>query len=177
MVWEPSRDYVRAPRERMNADLERIREGLDVAPALAQLARCGEQWMELSDTVRQIYLLDHERRRLFKDELAQAWKLIDTIVEAEATRGGGTALSHARIGLMRPGEFLLPHFDGIDGLRQRRYQIALVSDEGVAFTLGGETRRFLPGEAWRINAAITHSVVNGSAGDRITILFDTVADG
>ncbi len=162
--------------ERTGADLERIREGLDVAPALAQLARCGEHWIELGEMVRQINLLDHDRRRLLEDELAQAWGLIDTIVDAEAGKGGGTRLGHARIGLMKPGEFLSPHFDGIDGLRQRRYQIALLSDEGVLFTLGGETRRFLPGEAWRINAAVTHSVVNASASDRITILFDSVCD-
>jgi aspartyl/asparaginyl beta-hydroxylase (cupin superfamily) len=77
---------------------------------------------------------------------------------------------------MRPGERLPPHRDGIDGICRRRYQIALRSDEGVALTVGGETRRPLPGEAWQIDAARLHSVANESRSDRITILFDTVAD-
>jgi quercetin dioxygenase-like cupin family protein len=161
----------------MNADLVRIANGLDVAPALAQLALCGEYWIELGEAVRQINLLDHDRGRLLEAELGNAWSLIDSIVEAEAAKGRGVKLGHARIGLMKPGERLPPHFDGIDGTSQRRYQIALVSEEGVAFTLGGETRRFLPGEAWWINAAIVHSVVNMSMSDRITILFDTVTGG
>ena len=75
---------------------------------------------------------------------------------------------------MRTGESLPPHFDGIDGVRERRFQVPLVSEEGVAFTIGGETRRFLPGEAWQILASVTHSVANASPADRITILFDTV---
>lgn len=160
--------------ESVNANLVRIAEGLDVAPVLEQLALCGEQWIQVSDSVRQINLLEHDRGRALEVELAYAWRLIDTIVEIEAARGGGVELSHARIGLMRPGDYLAPHFDGIDATRERRYQIALVSEEGVRFTLGGETRRFLPGEAWWINAAVTHSVVNRSKSDRITILFDTL---
>lgn len=160
----------------MGANLVRIRDDLDVAPALAQLESCGDCWIELSDSVRQINLLDHSGARLLETELGAVWTLIDSVVDAAARTGGGRRLAHARIGLMRTGESLPPHFDGIDGVRERRFQVPLVSEEGVAFTIGGETRRFLPGEAWQIDASVTHSVVNASLADRITILFDTVAD-
>jgi|GEM_PF-2504110 len=160
----------------MSANLVRIKDDLDVAPALAQLDTCGECWIELSDGVRQINLLDHDSGRMFETELGAVWTLIDAVVDAAAQIGGGRRLAHARVGLMRTGESLPPHFDGIDGVRQRRFQIPLVSEEGVAFTIGGETRRFLPGEAWQIDASVTHCVVNASLADRITILFDTVVD-
>ena len=160
----------------MSASLVRIKDDLDVAPALAQLAECGDFWIHLSDTVRQINLLDHEGGRLLQGEIDAVWALIDSVVDAAALTGSGRRLAHARVGLMRSGESLPPHFDGVDGVRERRYQIPLVSEEGVAFTIGGETRRFLPGEAWQIDASVTHSVVNASTADRITILFDTVTD-
>ena len=74
---------------------------------------------------------------------------------------------------MPPGAGLPPHHDGIDGVSERRYQLALQSAPGVALTVGGEARCPRPGEVWRIDAERTHSVANGSASDRITILFDT----
>lgn len=158
----------------MSAYLVRIRDDLDVAPALTQLESCGDHWIELSESVRQINLLDHEGGRLLEAELGSVWALIDSVVEASVRTGGGPRLTHARVGLMRTGERLPPHFDGIDGVKERRFQIPLLSEEGVAFTIAGETRRFLPGEAWQIDVSATHSVVNASSADRITILFDTV---
>ena len=68
----------------MSANLMRIRDDLDVAPALAQLESCGDCWIELSDGVRQINLLDHSGVRLFETELGAVWTLINSVVEASA---------------------------------------------------------------------------------------------
>jgi hypothetical protein len=154
----------------------KIAEGLEVGAAVAELAGQPDYlWLRLNpDASRYISLLGADGERRLEAELPETWRLIDAvraILAAEQDDNG--ALSHARVGLMPPGEGLPPHHDGIDGVTQRRYQLALQSERGVALTVGGETRCPRPGEAWRIAAQRTHSIANGSDADRITILFDT----
>jgi aspartyl/asparaginyl beta-hydroxylase (cupin superfamily) len=154
----------------------RIAEGLEVGAALAELAGQPDyHWLRLNrDASRYLPLLDDGGERRLEAELPETWRLIDAVRSILAAEHGDSgALSHARVGLMPPGEGLPPHHDGIDGVTRRRYQLALQSAPGVALTVGGETRCPRPGEAWRIAAVRTHSVANGSDTDRITILFDT----
>lgn len=153
----------------------KIADGLDVAPALAELARNSEYWIELNpDGTHLMPLLGADDLRLLEAELPEVWRLIDAVLAIlAADHGDRGALSHARVGLMPPGSGLPPHHDGIDGVSQRRYQLALQSRPGVALIVGGEAKCPLPGEAWRIAASRTHSIYNGSDADRITILFDT----
>lgn len=154
----------------------KIAEGLEVGAALAELAAQPDHlWLRLNpDASRYISLLGPARERRLEAELPEIWRLIDAVrLVLAAEHGDNGALSHARIGLMPPGEGLPPHRDGIDGVTERRYQLALQSAPGVALTVGGETRGPRPGEAWRIAAGRTHMVANGSGSDRITILFDT----
>ncbi|HEY5710264.1 MAG TPA: aspartyl/asparaginyl beta-hydroxylase domain-containing protein [Allosphingosinicella sp.] len=153
----------------------RIAEGLDVAPALADITGHPEHWVRLGgDTLLTIQLLDHGYERQLEAELPEVWRLVDRIlVILAAEHGDKGRLCHARIGLMPSGEGLPPHFDGIDGITRRRYQLALISEPGVTLTVGGEEKWPRPGEAWRIEASRTHSVQNDSQADRITLLFDT----
>ena len=153
----------------------RIAEGLDVAPALAEIAGAPEYWIQLGgDSLLTIPLLDSARKRQLEVELPETWKLVDRLLHIlAADHGDHGGLCHARIGLMPPGAGLPPHFDGIDGITERRYQLALKSEPGVTLTVGGEEKWPRPGEAWRIAASRTHSVRNGSEADRITLLFDT----
>jgi len=154
----------------------KIAAGLDVGPALAELAlQPREHWVQINaDASRYIPLLAGAGERQFEAELPEVWRLIDKVLAIVAAEHGdiGT-ISHARVGLMPPGAGLAPHFDGIDGIRERRYQLALQSEVGVALTVGGEAKCLVPGDAWQIDASRTHSVNNGSTADRITILFDT----
>lgn len=152
-----------------------IASGLDVGPALDEIARNGEYWMSPNaNQLMSIPLVGGAGGRLLTRELPEVWKLIDLALEREAAlyRDDAT-LCYARVGLIVPGDGLQPHYDGIDGITCRRYQLALVSDPGVALTVDGETKCPRPGEVWQIDASRTHSVVNGSDTDRITILFDT----
>jgi aspartyl/asparaginyl beta-hydroxylase (cupin superfamily) len=153
----------------------RIADGLDVAPALADIAGRPDYWVQLGgDALLTIPLLDSNFERQLEKELPEVWKLVDLVLSILAAEHGDKGrLCHARIGLMPPGEGLPPHFDGIDGITRRRYQLALVSEPGVTLTVGGEEKWPRPGEAWRIEASHTHSVQNGSQADRITLLFDT----
>jgi aspartyl/asparaginyl beta-hydroxylase (cupin superfamily) len=153
----------------------KIADGLDVAPALAEIAGRPDYWIQLGgDALLTIPLLNGSRERHLEEDLPEVWRLIDRVLFIlAAEHGDHGGLSHARIGLMPPGAGLPPHFDGIDGVRDRRYQLALASEPGVTLTVGGEAKWPRPGEAWRIEASRTHSVRNDSQADRITILFDT----
>lgn len=153
----------------------KIAEGLEVGAALAELAGQPDYlWLRLNaDDSRYIALLGDGGERRLEAELPETWRLIDAVRSILAAKHGDSgALSHARVGLMPPGESLPPHHDGIDGVAERRYQLALQSAPGVTLTVGGEPKWPRPGEAWRIAAERTHSVANGSDVDRITILFD-----
>jgi hypothetical protein len=154
----------------------KIAEGLDVAPALAALARQpDDHWVRINhEEMGYIQLLAGAWERQLGTELPEVWSLIDRVLLILAAEHGDRGwLDYCRIGRMPPGCGLAPHADGIDGIRTRRYQLALVSERGVTLTVGGEAKWPRPGEAWQIDAGRTHSVVNESRADRITILFDT----
>jgi Aspartyl/Asparaginyl beta-hydroxylase len=156
----------------------KIAEGLSVAPALAEIARLSDNWVEVNPAPQRfIMILSGEGRdRWLEAELPETWRLIDRLVAivAGADPERDVRLGSARLGLTPPGGFMPAHHDGthIDGVSWRRCQIALRSDPGVAFICGGETRRFLPGEAWQFDAGRIHEVRNDSTADRITALVD-----
>ena len=154
----------------------KIAEGLDVAPALAELACLPEHcWIRTNpDEADFVQLLAGELEWQFRDELPETWRLIDDLLALLAAEHGDRGrLVHARVGRMPPGWGLAPHFDGVDGITRRRYQLALRSEPGVLLTVDGEARFPRPGDAWRIDASRVHSIHNGSNADRIAILFDT----
>jgi aspartyl/asparaginyl beta-hydroxylase (cupin superfamily) len=155
----------------------KIAEGLDVAPVLAELARHPEQWVRLNaDESAYIPLLGADDARQLEAELTEVWSLIDAVRQvAAADRGDYGALAHCRVGRIPRGGGLPPHFDGIDGVGHRRYQLALQSEPGAEISIGGETKCLKAGEAWQIDVSQVHSVHNHSDADRIIILFDTQA--
>ena len=142
----------------MIGPLLEIAEGLDVAPALSELRARPHYWLRVnSDDSPVIPLLGAGDGRLLEAELPEVWRLIDAVLSILAAGHGDAG--------------------GIDGIASRRYQLALRSEAGVALTVDGETICPRPGEAWQIDASRVHSIFNGSAADRITILFDTSAGG
>lgn len=157
----------------------KIADGLDVGPALAEIAEARDHWIHVNDNRLQfIMLISGLYERRMEAELPESWRLIDQVMAilARDPDHKGT-LRSARIGRIPPGAFMPIHQDGIDGVSWRRYQIALQSEPGVSFTVDGEARRFLPGECWQFHAGRMHMVRNDSDVDRITILIDTIAQG
>lgn len=155
-----------------------IATGLDVRPALDELARYPDEWVSPNGNGHvMITLAPGPGMRALEAKLPETWALLDAGLNAAAAcHDGVSTLSYARLGRMPPGFGMLPHRDGIDGRAIRRYQLALVSEPGVALTVGGETRCPQPGELWQIDVSQTHSVTNDSRVDRLTLLFDTVVD-
>jgi hypothetical protein len=156
--------------------LVRIAEGLDVAPVLAELRDCADYWFMVDAQMRQIPLIGAGLARLMEDQLPSVWKLIDIVhdIAARDHRDRGS-IAHARMGLLRPGEGINAHFDGMNGVSERRYHIAIQSDPGAELTVAGETICLKPGEAWWVDVSKVHSVANKSGANRILALFDTCA--
>jgi aspartyl/asparaginyl beta-hydroxylase (cupin superfamily) len=155
----------------------KIADGLDVASVLAELARSPEYWLRLNqDESEYIPLLCVNDSRLLEAELPEVWRLIDRLRDvAAAELGDRGALVHCRVGRIPHGGGLAPHFDGLNGVTERRYQLALQSEAGAEITVGGESKCLRPGEAWQIDVSQVHSVSNTSGTDRIVILFDSKA--
>jgi hypothetical protein len=156
-----------------------IADGLDVAPALAELAALPEfYWTDNhGDADRLVPMLGPDRRRRQEDRLPALWALVEQ-VHALAARDFGDAgrIDYARVGLLPPGKRVAPHADGHDGVRHRRYQIVLASGPEAALTLAGESRNLKPGEAWQIDTSRIHSAANPDPVPRIIIMFDSRAD-
>lgn len=157
----------------------KIAEGLEIGPALAEIAATPDHWWldNRGDGCANLYLLDHRNAPILRDELPETWRLIERarrLLAADHHDRG--ALSFCRVGRMPPGAGMAPHRDGIDGVIERRYQLALQSVPGVEFTVGGEMRCPCPGDLWQIAVHHSHSVWNRSPVDRITLLFDTRQD-
>ena len=154
----------------------RIAERLPVAPALAALeAMPAVYWVQaMADGGRLLALLGPDGRRRHEEALAPLWALIDRVRAAAGDEG---RVDYARAGRMPPGDRVLPHADGHDGIVRRRYQIVLAAAPGAEITLGGETRFLAAGEAWQVDSSKIHWVENKSGEERIVLLFDTDSGG
>ncbi len=85
----------------------------------------------------------------------------------------GTQLGRVLITRLSPGKTIPPHTDqGAPVEYYTRYQIALQSLPGALFQSGDEVVNFRPGEVWRVNNGVEHSVTNNSADDRIVVIVD-----
>lgn len=99
----------------------------------------------------------------------------EPIVTAVMRAIPGSPLGKIIITRLRPGERIEPHEDkwpeGLP-LYWHRYQIPLSVAPGCLFHCGDEALFMPPGTAWWFNNQRTHSVVNDSDEDRISMLCD-----
>ena len=76
---------------------------------------------------------------------------------------------------LKPGGRIPPHTDaGYSLLNCHRIHLPLTTNEGVVFTIGGETRHMRVGELWEINNGTVHAVENRGAEDRVHLIVDWV---
>lgn len=154
-----------------------IADGLDVAPALAELASLPEFYWVANhgpDADRLVALLGADGRERLRDRLPAVWTLVEQVHDVAARDFGDAGrLVYARVGQLPPGHRIAPHADGHDGVRHRRYQIVLASGPEAELVLDGESRNLKPGEAWQIDSSKIHSASNRDTVPRIIILFDS----
>lgn len=85
----------------------------------------------------------------------------------------GVRLGRVIISRMAPGTKISPHVDGgAPALWYSRYQIALQSLPGCLFKAGDETVNMRTGDVWFFDNQQTHSVVNNSEDERLSIIVD-----
>lgn len=85
----------------------------------------------------------------------------------------GIRLGRVLITRLAPGKEIAPHIDGGDHARYyKRFHIMLQNKPGSVFHCGDESVCMEAGEVWFFRNDITHSVVNNSDDDRITLIID-----
>lgn len=88
-------------------------------------------------------------------------------------RVNGVRLGRVLITRLPPGKQIDPHEDGGEhAAYYQRYHVMLQNGPGSLFHCADETVTMKPGEVWWFNNALTHSVINNSADDRITMIVD-----
>lgn len=77
------------------------------------------------------------------------------------------------ISRMAPGAAIAPHEDGgAVATYYTRYQMPLQCAPGCVFECDGEKVQMSGGDVWWFDNKLTHSVVNNSATDRISMVID-----
>jgi hypothetical protein len=163
----------------------KILSDIDVNPLLEQLSKHQDLWetenvwkenksftvlANVSDIVlRSIKGPGHNK--LPFTILSEAQKIILDLMRAVP----GEHLGQILITKLAPGQIIADHIDhmppGIPVYWQR-YQIPLSVKPGVIFKCGNEEVFMNPGEAWHFNNQVTHSVINNSNEDRISMRAD-----
>ena len=74
-----------------------------------------------------------------------------------------------------PGDVIIPHIDGTFSLLHcHRIHVPIITNDKVAFTVGGERKNMKVGELWEINNATVHGVENNGEVPRIHLIIDWV---
>lgn len=85
----------------------------------------------------------------------------------------GEQLGRVLITKLAPGKEITPHEDGgAPATFYARYHCILQNFPGSIFRCGDEVVTMQPGSVWWFNNELTHSVVNNSADDRLTMICD-----
>jgi len=104
--------------------------------------------------------------------LPEARSLVTWLVNATAAKRVGRIM----LVKLKPHERIEQHVDeGNYATHHARCHIALSSEEGNAFSCGGEVIRMQAGEAWWFNQKLPHWVVNNTDAPRIHLIVDLVA--
>jgi hypothetical protein len=85
----------------------------------------------------------------------------------------GEQLGRVLITKLAPGNQITPHEDGgAPATFYDRYHIMLQNGPGSLFHCGDETVTMKAGDVWHFDNTKTHSVINNSRDDRITLIAD-----
>ena len=179
----------------------KIGQGLDVVPLLASIYRKPDMWKEdtylrgfpqgPAGDVDSIILRFPKRIIAATAEMAEQHIANDDEHESSDTPEyallpearplimnlmgyiGGTRLGRVVINRIRPGGVIAPHIDGkAHSEYYRRHHIVLQSAAGVIFRCENEHVHMMTGEAWWMNNAVDHEVINNSSMDRIHLIVD-----
>lgn len=178
---------------------ERIAEGIDTSPFLAEIAANSELWD--ADATRQqaivtqretqaITLRSHADQASLDSRVRRAKPLgykgrpspmsarlpvASAFVDQLAKSMNGT-MGRAVMTNLRPHGKVYRHTDdGLYWLLRDRYHLVLKSVEGSRFIAGGEQCMMHQGELWWFDPTVPHEAFNDSNDDRIHIIIDVMS--
>lgn len=169
-----------------------IRDGIDTAPFLEEIAAIDDAWSQATGR--------HEKIRVQREALAIplrglrksaiAGRKRRDVLESRWTSGSlafpharefiqstadslGGLLGRAKIVNLPPGSRVYPHIDrGAYYLVHARFHLVLRSTNGSMLRAGGETRRLRAGELWWFDNNKVHEAWNDGDENRIHLIFD-----
>jgi hypothetical protein len=163
----------------------------DVSDIVSHLSTFNSEW--LLDTSRQELYKDHEHTlSYFLTEHSNQWKLGDPYllenrcVDLKLLELVQPLMSHleaihkGKVGKalfikLPAGKVIAPHYDGGEYLHVvRRNHIPIITNDGVSFTIDGDSRHMAVGEIWEVNNNKLHSVANTGATERVHLLIDII---
>lgn len=167
-------------------NFRKILDGINVAPILQQIEDHPEFWnivdlrtgkpgtvhYDVSDIIMRY---PRPKAHQYNFPAFTVLSYARDVVFAIMTAVQGEYLGRVLISKLPPGATIPPHIDHIPGgipLFFSRYQVPLLGEPGVEFHAGDEQLYMEPGYAYWFNNQITHSVMNNSASDRISMVID-----
>ena len=178
---------------------ERIAEGIDTSPFLAELAANSELWdvdasrqekIVTQRETRAITLRSHANQAALDSRVRRAKPLgykgrpsemsarlpvASNFVDQLAKDMNGT-LGRAVMANIRPHGKVYRHTDdGLYWLLRDRYHLVLKSVAGSRLTAGGEQVLMRAGELWWFDPTVPHEAFNDSDEDRIHIIADVMS--
>lgn len=99
---------------------------------------------------------------------------IEPILEVLAQRYGADGVFiRVLLARLRGKSQIKPHVDkGYSLINCNRIHIPIITNDGVRFSVGGESKSLSEGEIWEINNADVHAVINTSEEARIHLIVD-----
>lgn len=174
----------------------KLAEHIDVTPLLAQVYRQPELWnavplrtqtpgsphREADDILLRCQPLDGsgpDKRECVDFPAFAQLPQARGLVYALMAQTQGSRLGRVMLTRLAPGKQIYPHTDiGDHPLHYdhepywARYHLVLQADAGAIFRVADEVVRLAPGEAWWVNTALEHDVVNEGQVDRMHLITD-----
>ena len=173
---------------------QKISEGIDVAPALAQLEAHPELWNAHPERtfagsphygIPDIWVRFRDKSELTETRhygephfavFYDAWHKIPAlkpIVFSLMAKVGAVYMGGILITKIPPGKSVRPHNDRGSWhpeFHNCKVYVPLQANDGCVNICEDESAVMRPGEAWTFNNLVTHSVENTGATDRITLI-------
>jgi len=178
---------------------ERVAQGIDTAPFLAEIEANAELW--LVDASRQekivtqretqsITLRSHADKASLDSRVRRAKPLgykgqpsemsarlpVASAFVDELCRSMNGRMGRAVMANLKPHGVVYMHTDdGLYWLLRDRYHLVLKSTRGSRLTAGDEEVRMQAGELWWFDPTVPHQAFNDSDDDRIHIIIDVMS--
>lgn len=97
------------------------------------------------------------------------------LVQVVAAAIGARQIGYVSLHRLKAGGMIEPHIDVDDHPSVGRFHLVITSNPQCICTSGGERAHMAPGEIWRFDHRVMHSVVNAGPDYRVHLVLNAVA--